>query len=73
MPFGGAVWVDFNYAGATNNGTFNFPFKTLAQGTNAVPVAGNIWIRTAGSSAETMTISKPLTIHAYDGPVAIGN
>jgi subtilase family serine protease len=73
MPFGGAAWVDFNYTGATNNGTYNFPFETLAQGTNAVPVGGNIWIRTAGSSAETMTISKPLTIRAYNGAAFIGN
>jgi hypothetical protein len=73
MPFGAAAWVDFNYTGATNNGTYYFPFETLAQGTNAVPVGGNIWIRTAGSSAETMTISKPLTIHAYNGAATIGN
>ncbi len=73
MPFGGTEWVDFNYPGATNNGTYNFPFKTLAQGTDAVAAGGNIWIRTAGSSAETMTISKPLTIHAYNGAATIGN
>jgi subtilase family serine protease len=73
MPFGAAVWVDFNYTGSTQNGTYNYPFKTLAQGTNAVAPGGSIWIRTSGSSSETLTISKPLSIRAYSGPATIGN
>ncbi|HEV2693489.1 MAG TPA: S53 family peptidase [Verrucomicrobiae bacterium] len=73
MPFSGAVWVDFNYSGTPNNGTYNFPFKTLAQGTNAVVSGGNIWIRSAGSSSEKMTITKPLSIRAYNGAATIGH
>ena len=67
------VWVDFNYVGSFPSGTFATPYPTLAQGTNAVSSGGNIWIRTAGSSVETMTIKKPLTIRAYNGPATIGH
>jgi hypothetical protein len=67
------VWVDFNYDGSSQSGTFANPYTTLAQGTNAVADGGNIWIRTAGSSAETMTISKPMKINAYNGAASIGN
>ena len=67
------VWVDFNYSGSPQSGTFANPYSTLAQGTNAVASGGNIWIRSAGSSAETMTISKPMTIKAYNGAATVGN
>jgi subtilase family serine protease len=72
IPLTTAVWVDFNYTGSDQNGNYNNPFKTLAQGITAVPSSGNIWIKTAGSSPETPTISKPLTIHAYNGAATIG-
>ena len=42
MNYGSAVWVDFNYTGSTQNGTFDNPYKTMAQATNAVPIGGNI-------------------------------
>jgi len=67
------VWVDFNFSGSPQSGTFANPYSTLAQGTNAVASGGNIWIRSAGSSAETMTISKPMTINAYNGAATVGN
>jgi subtilase family serine protease len=72
MAYGSSVWVDFNYTGATSDGTYNFPLKTLTQGINAVPTGGNIWIRSAGSSPETMSITKPLTIRAFNGAATIG-
>jgi hypothetical protein len=65
--------VDFNYNGATQNGTFQYPFHTLAQGTNAVPIAGSIYIKTAGSSPETMHITKPMNIAAEGGPATVGH
>lgn len=73
MPYSGAVWVDYNYTGSTQNGTYDFPYKTLAQGVTAVSASGNIWFKTAGSKAEIMTITKALTIHALNGPVSVGN
>jgi hypothetical protein len=39
----GAVWVDFNYTGSTQNGRYYNPFKTLAEGVSAVPSGGNLW------------------------------
>jgi subtilase family serine protease len=73
MPYSGAVWVDYNYTGSTQNGTYDFPYKTLAQGVTAVSASGNVWFKTAGSKAETMTITKAMTIHALHGPVSVGN
>jgi subtilase family serine protease len=73
VGFSGAVFVDFNYTGAIQNGTFLYPFKTLAQGTAAVGTYGTIFIITGGSSSETMTISKPMTITAQDGAATVGH
>lgn len=64
------TWVDFNYGGS-ENGSFNNPFNTLAEGTNAVSYGGYLHIKT-GSSPETATIKKPMTIQAYHGVVTIG-
>jgi subtilase family serine protease len=72
MSYIGAVWVDFNYTGSTQNGSYNAPFTTLSQGVAAVPASGNIWIKTSGSSPETMTITKPMTIRAFNGPATVG-
>jgi subtilase family serine protease len=69
----GPVYVDFNYTGSIKNGSYNYPFKTLAQGTNAVIAGGTIIIKTAGSSAETMTVAKPMTITAIGGAATIGH
>jgi xanthomonalisin len=73
LSYEGAIWVDFNYTGSTQNGTYNHPFQTLAQGVSAVATGGTIWIRTAGSSSEKPTISKHLTIRANMGPATVGN
>jgi hypothetical protein len=69
----GDVWVDFAWTGV-ENGTFSFPYNTLAKGVNALPYGENnhIYIKT-GTSSETMTISKPLTIIAVGGPATIGH
>jgi subtilase family serine protease len=69
----GPTYVNFNYTGSTQNGTYFEPFKTLAGGVNAVISGGTIVIETAGSSSETMTITKPMNIIAQDGAATIGN
>ncbi len=69
----GPVYVDFNYSGSPKNGHYTTPFNTLAGGTNAVSTYGTIFIKTAGSSSETMTIKKPMTITAMDGAATVGN
>jgi subtilase family serine protease len=69
----GPVFVDFNYTGSKQDGNYETPFKTMAGGTNKVGTGGTVIIRSAGSSAETMTISKRLTITASDGAGTIGH
>lgn len=73
VGFGGSVFVNFHYTGGTQNGTFLYPFKTLGQGVTAVSVGGTVFLITGGSSSETMTISKPMTITASDGAATVGH
>jgi hypothetical protein len=71
FTFYGQVWVDFNYAGVTQDGKVGSPYKTLAGGISAVPSTGTIAIK-PGLSHETMTISKPMSIIAIGGAATIG-
>jgi subtilase family serine protease len=73
VAYSGPIFVDFNYTGSTQNGSYQYPYKTLAQGVSAVSPGGTIFIETAGSSSETMTITKPMTITASDGAATVGN
>jgi len=70
-------WVDFNTGQnpPAGKGTYDAPVLTLAEAVNGVPTGGNVWIRTAGSSSETvpLTITKALTINAYSGPGTVGH
>ena len=75
-PFGGytsGVWVDYNFNFFIQLGTYDLPYNTLAQAVSAVSSGGEVWFRTAGSKVETMTISKPMSIHALAGPATIGH
>lgn len=72
MPDGTGTWVDFNYTGSTQNGTYANPFETLGHGLNAVSSGGTIWIRSPGSTAEKPRLSSPVTIRAFAGPAVIG-
>ncbi|HEV8694835.1 MAG TPA: hypothetical protein VGQ93_11735, partial [Lysobacter sp.] len=65
------IWVDFNYGGFLEFGTFDFPFNTLAEGVAGVPWDGTLWIK-PGSTPETMTIAKRMRIEAFSGVVTIG-
>ncbi len=79
VGYSGPVFVDFNYTGPASNGandgpgSYQYPYKTMAQATNGVSAYGTIIIKTAGTSSETMTIKKPMTITASDGPGTIGH
>ena len=68
----GPVWVDFNFGGSPQNGTYSNPYHLLSQGTNVVAAGAEIFIKT-GLSHETMTITKPMTMVAIGGPVTIGH
>ena len=66
------VWVDYNYTGSTQNGTYYAPYKTFAQAVAAVPSGGQVWFRTSGSKDETLTVTNAMSVHALFGPVTIG-
>ena len=71
--FGGTMWVDFNYGGTSQLGTYEAPYKTLTQGVTSVAPAGMILIKGPGSSTETMRLDKPMTISGVGGPSSIGH
>lgn len=72
VTFRGPTWVDFDYPGPFYFGTFSFPFPNLAQGVAGVPSSGTIIFRDSGNSAETMTITKPMTLISRGSSVIIG-
>ena len=72
VGYAGPVFVNFNYTGS-QTGSYAQPFKTLAGGVSAVTSGGTIIIETAGSSSETMTISKPMTITSQNGAATVGH
>jgi subtilase family serine protease len=74
VGYAGPIFVDFNYTGSVQNGSYDFPYKTLAGGVSAVSTGGTIYIRSGGSSAEPpQTITKTMNIYANDGSATIGN
>lgn len=73
VTFYGPVWVDFNYTLPIRAGTFDFPYNTLADGVANVAAGAAIFFKGPTSSAETMTISKPMYTTAIGGAVTIGH
>lgn len=72
VGYTGPIFVNFNYSG-TQKGSYYQPYNTIAGGVSAVSTGGTIFIEDAGSSSETPTITKALTITASDGAATIGN
>jgi hypothetical protein len=73
VSFYGPVWVDFNYTGSLQLGTFTFPYKKLASGISNVASGGIINIK-PGDSTETFTnINKPMQIRAVGGSASVGH
>jgi hypothetical protein len=66
-------WLDFQYPpGNYEHGTFAWPYRTLGTAVNATPVGGTLMIKDGGSGPLNTTITKALTMQAYNGPVTIG-
>jgi M6 family metalloprotease-like protein len=65
------TWVDFQYGGFFEFGTFENPFDTVIEGHNAAARGGRVRIK-SGSTTERPTLTKPLTLEAFGGPVRIG-
>jgi len=72
VTFYGPVWVDLNGGNPSQLGSYDFPYQTLAQGTNAVPATGTINFKTAGHVPGTFTIKKAMTLVAIGGSVSLG-
>ena len=70
--FKGPVWVDFGTVQPFQFGTEVFPYKTLGTAVAIVQAGGIINIK-AGSSTETMKITKKMDINAIGGVVRIGH
>jgi hypothetical protein len=71
------TWVDFNYGGLFQFGTFDFPYPTLPQGVSAVPSGGTIAINASvqpstGHVTVPYTISTPMNIISVYGSSTIG-
>ncbi len=73
VGYAGPCFVDFNFTGTIQDGAYDTPFNTMTKAVNAVSNYGTIFIKTAGSSSETLTISKPMTITAGGGAATVGN
>lgn len=65
-------WVDFGHTG-NEQGTEANPFNTVGKGVTALvdDGSGTLHIK-AGSSSETLSISKPMTVRAEGGAATIG-
>jgi hypothetical protein len=76
VTFNNPIWVDFNYTGSVQNGSFVNPYKTMAQGISAVGTGQTIYINgltQPSQSSETPSITKAMTIESVGGPSTIGD
>jgi hypothetical protein len=71
IGFPGPIWVDFNYAGSTQLGTYFFPFNTLDQAVSTVASGATILLK-PGHSLSPITITKAMTINSFGGTAYIG-
>ena len=70
----GTVWVNYSFGGS-QNGTYQNPYATLAQGISAVTSGGTVAINAISQpshSPSAVTISKAMTITSVNGPTTIG-
>lgn len=67
----GEVWVDFSHSG-TEEGTLALPFDSVSEGMDFVQPGGMLHL-SAGTTSETLTLSKQVSIDALGGTVRIGD
>jgi M6 family metalloprotease-like protein len=63
------TWVDFQHFGL-EQGSFETPFNTLAEGVAAASHGGTLKLK-AGIGTEQLTIAKRVTLEAVGGPVTV--
>jgi subtilase family serine protease len=72
VGYAGPIWVNF-YDSCPGVGSYTSPYCALDTGIGAVSSGGTLCIMGASSTTETRTISSPMTIRAFFGPVTIGH
>ncbi|PYJ60792.1 MAG: hypothetical protein DME24_08330 [Verrucomicrobia bacterium] len=65
------TWVDYNYSGPFEFGSYVFPYNSLAEGQDDVPTGGTIAMK-PGVSPEALTLTRAMTIVSVGGDVTIG-
>ncbi len=69
----GLFWLDFAYAGASSDGRFDTPYKTLQTALANVTPSSTIQIKPGNTNATFPAgINQPVTLAADGGPVTIG-
>ena len=71
VNYAGGVWVAFGLSDP-GDGSYVRPYNTMARGVSGVTSGGNVLIKAPGSSPETMTITKPMTIRSVGGSSTVG-
>jgi hypothetical protein len=71
VSFIAPLWVDFNYQGSSETGSYSNPYKTLTGGANAALDGGTIFIK-GGHHAEAPNLTKPMFITSVGGTAVIG-
>ena len=72
VGYAGPIWVNFSDA-CPGNGSYTNAYCTLALGVSAVTSGGTVCLVGPNSTTATISISKPLTLRAFFGPVTVGN
>jgi hypothetical protein len=66
------TWVDYNYPGPFEFGSYVFPYNSLAEGLGSVAAGGTIAMK-PGVSSEALSINQSVTIVSVTGDVTIGH
>ena len=65
------TWVDFNWTGLLELGTFDFPYNTFAEGLTGVSRGGTLRVK-AGHSPEAARVAKRMRIESHGGTAKVG-
>ncbi len=63
------VYVDGAWSGI-EQGWIQKPFNTFGEGLSSVPNGGHLWLK-EGNYTVPATLTKPMTIHSYEGPAVL--
>jgi hypothetical protein len=67
-----ALFVDWNYFGFIELGTWDYPFHTVYTAHVLASDGYDVFVRPAYYPEAPITLNKRITLHSWDGPVTIG-